>query len=147
MGQKVRYDGQIKGLNSRIISQLEQKARLFPFCPEVAGGLPVPRPPAEIIAHDGFDVLDGKACIINKNNIDVTDFFIKGANLALEFTKKNNITHAILKEKSPSCGTKMIYDGTFTNKIKMGCGVTAALLSSNNIEIISDEDLGAFFIV
>jgi uncharacterized protein YbbK (DUF523 family) len=120
---------------------LRSKAVIIPFCPEVAGGLPVPRNPAEIDGKDGFDVLDGKATVKNKIGDDVTLFYLNGAAKALETAIKNNIKAAILKEKSPSCGNSSIYDGSFAGTLKHGKGVTAALFERNGIRVFNENEI------
>jgi uncharacterized protein YbbK (DUF523 family) len=111
------------------------KGNLFPVCPEVLGGLTVPRVPAEIQGGDGGDVLDGKACMVNMDGVDVTSQFLKGAQAALSIAKNIGATEALLTERSPSCGCGKIFDGTFSDKLKDGDGVTAALLKRNGIKV------------
>lgn len=100
------------------------------ICPEVDGGLKVPRLPCEI--------KDGK--VINTESDDMTEYFIAGAVKTLETAQNYGIKKAILKEKSPSCGSTYIYDGTFSKTLIKGEGITARLLRSNDIEVISSED-------
>ena len=114
---------------------------IFPFCPEVSGGLPTPRPPAEIKGGTGDDVLQDKAKVVNKEGQDVTAAFIEGAQKCAQLCKEKGITVAILKQRSPSCGSKAIYDGTFSGKIIAGQGVTAALLTSIGIKVYGEDDL------
>lgn len=140
MGQYCRYDGQT---NSEICSQLV-KDRLLPVCPEQLGELPIPRPPAEITGGNGQDVLDGRACVKTKTGQDVTANFLLGARKVLAVARNHKITCAIFKERSPSCGSRYVYDGTFSGKLIKGCGVTTALLRKNDIEVFSEEDLLAF---
>lgn len=117
------------------------EGRLVPFCPEVAGGLPVPRPPAEIVGGDGADVLDGAARVVADTGEDVTEAFVAGARLALETARRAGARVALLKESSPSCGSRMIYDGTFTGTWVAGDGVTAALLEREGIRVFGEEGL------
>jgi len=112
-----------------------------PFCPEQAGGLTTPRSPSEIIGGDGMDVLQGKARVINDKGEDVTEAFVKGAEEALKLARLIGADTAILKSKSPSCGTKCVYDGTFSGKLREGMGVTAALLLSEGIKILDSSEL------
>ena len=95
-----------------------------PVCPEQLGGLPTPRTPADLVGGDGHDVLAGRASVINREGPDVTPYFIQGAQQCLAIASSQNITSAILKARSPSCGLLPVI------------GVTAALLSANGIEII-----------
>ncbi|MDP3283169.1 MAG: DUF523 domain-containing protein [Desulfobacterales bacterium] len=141
LGERVRYDGLIVPLSEIMTNLLRSKAVIIPFCPEVAGGLPVPRNPAEIDGKDGFDVLDGKATVKNKIGDDVTLFYLNGAAKALETAIKNNIKAAILKEKSPSCGNSSIYDGSFAGTLKHGKGVTAALFERNGIRVFNENEI------
>ena len=115
--------------------------QLLPFCPEVSGGLPTPRPPAEIKGGTGDDVLQGKTKVVNKEGQDVTAAFIEGAQKCAQLCKEKGITVAILKQRSPSCGSKAIYDGTFSGTTISGQGVTAALLTSMGIKVYGEDDL------
>lgn len=139
LGVNCKYNG-MNNLNSDVIKLLSEE-RLIPVCPEQLGGCPTPRPPVEIICGDGRDVLDGKGRVISKNGEDVTQNFIRGANEVLKLAKTLGIKKAILKERSPSCGICSIFDGTFSGKTRSGSGVTAQLLKSNGITVISEEDL------
>lgn len=141
LGEQTRYDGFVLPLSDKIINDLKSVAALIPFCPEVAGGLSVPRSPSEISCKDGFYVLDRKASVKTLTGYDVTAFFIKGAQKALEAAANNNIRAAVLKENSPSCGSTFICDGTFTRTLKRGKGVTAALLERNGIRVFSEKNI------
>ena len=111
----------------------------IPVCPEQLGGLPTPRPPAEIVGGDGFDVLDGRARVVDRDGNDVTEAFVNGAREALKIAQTAGAGRAILKENSPSCGSSFVYDGTFSGKKVSGVGVTAALFIRNGIEVQSEE--------
>jgi len=113
-------------------------------CPELLGGLTVPREPAEIIGGNGEDVLDGKASVIGKSGKDVTKLFIEGAFATLKKAQELNATLVVLKEFSPSCGSSMIYNGEFKGQKIVGNGVTTALLKRNGINVISEEQLSDF---
>ena len=115
--------------------------QLVAFCPEVAGGLSTPRPPAEIQGGTGADVLQGTASVMNKIGEDVTAAFVDGAQKCAELCKQKGITVAILKQRSPSCGSKAIYDGTFSDKTIAGQGVTAALLTNCGVKVYGEDDL------
>jgi uncharacterized protein YbbK (DUF523 family) len=112
-----------------------ERGELFVVCPEVFGGLSVPRVPAEIVGGDGNDVLDGKAKVLNMEGSDVTAEFLRGAQETLRIAKSVGATEALLTEKSPSCGCGKIFDGTFTDKFIAGDGVTAALLKRNGVKV------------
>ena len=124
-----------------MLDEWQKGGRLIAFCPEVAGGLSVPRLPAEIQSDDGNAVLDGTAKVFDNQGNDVSENFINGAKKALETAKSNNIKVAILKSKSPSCGSSFIYDGTFSSIQKVGHGVTTALLERNGIKVFSDLEI------
>ncbi len=109
----------------------------FPVCPEVLGGLPVPRAPSEIVGGDGSDVLAGKTKVQNIEGADVTAQFVKGAYSVLEIARSVGAKEALLTEKSPSCGSGKIFDGTFNEKFVTGDGVTVALLKKNHIKVKS----------
>jgi uncharacterized protein YbbK (DUF523 family) len=111
------------------------KGDLFPVCPEVLGGLSVPRVPAEIVGGHGVNVLEGGAKVVNMEGVDVTAEFVKGAQAVLEIARSVGAKEALLTEKSPSCGCGCIFDGTFTDKFREGDGVTAALLKQNGIKV------------
>ncbi len=110
------------------------------MCPEQTGGLPTPREPAEIEkGKTAKDVLEGNGKIVTKSGQDVTQQFLEGAKRTLAFCKELNCTKAILKARSPSCSSTLIYDGTFSGNKVVGNGLTAELLKQNGIEVY-DED-------
>lgn len=137
LGQPVRYDGASKKLNDQRqrnwLQQLQHNQQLVVICPEVAGGLPVPRPPAEIVADR----------VITQQQVDVTDAFNKGAHAALDLCLQHNIKFALLKARSPSCGNEEIYSGQFNGNLIPGMGVTTKLLNENGITVYSEEQLPA----
>ena len=140
LGQLVRYKGD--GCAQQILLAPEVRAHLVPVCPEVAGGLPAPRPPAEIQGvGGGVGVWNCSALVINNVGQDVSDEYKKGALIALAYTKTHNITAAILKERSPSCGTHAIYDGSFSGRKISGQGVAAAVLADAGVPLYSEEEL------
>jgi len=141
MGGLFRYDGKQKKLDHDLIRKWETQGRLVPFCPEVAGGLKIPRPPAQIVNGDGLDVLENKARVQTSTGEDVTQAFVTGAQAALELTRTHGIKIAILKAKSPSCGSDCIYDGTFENRLVPGIGVTTAVLRENGVDIFSELEI------
>lgn len=136
-GIACRYDG-----NDNLVSQIEellQREDTILVCPEVLGGLPTPRPSAEIIGGNGDDVLDGKAKVMTKEGQDVTEAFVRGAYKALEQIKDLNPEYIILKERSPSCGSSTIYTGEFNGNKQTGYGVTTALFKRHGFKVISEE--------
>jgi uncharacterized protein YbbK (DUF523 family) len=139
LGEPVRYDGQTVGVNDPMLLRWQKERRLVSICPEVAGGLSVPRERAEILDGDGNGVLAGTARVVDRSGEDITVFFIKGAQHVLETARSKNIGIAILTEKSPSCGSTMIYDGRFSGVRRPGSGVTAAHLEQNGIRVFSQH--------
>lgn len=133
LGENCRYDGNNNFVE--IISEYLHDFNLIGVCPEILGGLPIPRPPAEI--QDGL--------VITSTNIDVTKNFYFGAQKTLEIAKLNDVKIAILKEKSPSCGSTKIYDGTFSKSLIKGEGVTTSLLRKNNIIVLNEHNFIDFF--
>jgi uncharacterized protein YbbK (DUF523 family) len=121
------------------LQALAMQGHILPLCPEVVGGLPIPRPPAEIQGGDGNDVLEGRAKVVNIEGKDVTAEFLAGAQKALLVAHRWGIKVAILKARSPSCGVGQIYDGSFSGRLVEGDGVTAALLKREGIIVISEE--------
>jgi uncharacterized protein YbbK (DUF523 family) len=115
--------------------------KYIPVCPEQLGGLPTPRSPVEIVNGSGEDVLSGGKRAHGKDGRDVTAEFIKGAEEVLKIARTFPVTAAILKERSPSCGSSLIYDGTFQHVAKPGQGVTAALLKKFNIPVYSEQEI------
>ncbi len=140
-GERVRYDGQLSPLDHPLIRQLALQDRLVKFCPEMAGGLPMPRPPAEIVSGSGQDVLTGHAPVKTIQGEDVSRAFISGAEQALSLAVKQGVKAAILKQRSPSCGKSEIYDGTFSGTRIPGTGVTAALMRQHGILVFSEDDM------
>jgi len=122
------------------LQALAAQGRALPLCPEVLGGLPTPRPPAEIQGGDGSDVLEGRARVVNIEGEDVTAEFLAGAQKALQIARQWHIKEAILKARSPSCGAGQIYDGSFSGQLMEGDGVTAALLKQEGIIVKSEEE-------
>lgn len=128
-GLHCRYDGGEKPNNEVIRLVAEGKA--IPVCPEQLGGLSTPRLPAEII--------DGR--VIREDGVDVTSEFERGAQDALTLAKLAGAKSAILKAKSPSCGSGRIYDGSFSAKVIPGDGIMAELFKKNGIAVQTEEDL------
>ena len=131
LGVPCRYDGASK---DKGIKNKYPKLKFVEICPEVMGGLSTPRKPAEIL-QEKVVTIDGD---------DVTKEFEDGAKLALEVALKNDCSVAILKARSPSCGSGLAYDGTFSGNLVQGDGVLTALLKENGIVVFSEEDLEEF---
>ena len=128
-GIKCRYNGTAKPCEKVIVLVKEGKA--ISVCPEQLAGLPTPRASCEIKGEK----------IISKTGEDLTEKFQKGAEEALKIAKLNNCKEAILKSHSPSCGSRKIYDGSFTGNLIDGDGIFTKLLKENNIKVISEEGL------
>jgi uncharacterized protein YbbK (DUF523 family) len=141
VGEHVRYNGVAMEFDNQILKYWRRNGLVVTICPEVAGGLSVPRPSSEISGGDGSQVLNGLKKIINVNGQDVTKYFIKGAQKALLLARFHKIKLAILKEGSPSCGSSYIYDGSFSKIKKSGKGVTAALLEQNDFRVFSEREI------
>ncbi|MGH2785772.1 MAG: DUF523 domain-containing protein [Actinomycetota bacterium] len=122
---------------------LMTEGRGVAVCPEVAGGLPVPRPEAEIVGGHGPDVLDGRARVVSIDGEDVTENYLRGAEVAIGAARRSGARLAVLKARSPSCGCGAIYDGSFEDRTVAGDGVTAAALKRQGLDVVTDEDVEA----
>jgi len=140
LGIRCAWNGKDNYESDKAIKLLDSET-LIPVCPEQLGGLNTPRAPQEIQGGTGEDVLDGKCKVLNRNGEDVTREFITGAEETLKIARQFHIKEFIGKANSPSCGCGQIYDGTFSQKLIAGDGVTTALLKRNGIGVISEEDL------
>lgn len=129
LGCPCRYDGKSKPHES--ILALLGEHTLIPICPEQMGGLATPRPPAE--RKDGG--------VFTENGGDVTEQYRRGAEEALHLAKLYGCICAVLKERSPSCGSGQVYDGSFSRTLVAGDGVTAALLKANGITVLGESEV------
>jgi len=142
LGEAVRYNGGDMRCDDNILLRWQRDGRVISVCPEVGGGLPVPRPRAEITdGADGMQVLAGNAKVFDSNGRDVTAYLVCGAEHALERARAMRIRIAVLKEGSPSCGTGHTFDGSFTDTRVPNRGVTAALLRQAGIHVFSEARL------
>lgn len=135
LGERVRYHGGDSRLDHPTLRRWQEEGRLVPLCPEVTGGLPIPRPAAEITdTPDGLKVLtaDGR---------DVSDAFVSGATAAVATCVAYGIHVAILKDGSPSCGVRSIYDGSFSGRRIAGAGITAAALAASGVRVFSEDEI------
>ncbi len=132
LGNACRYDGRSK--ECKEIMGLASKVEFVPVCPEQLGGLFTPRLPSEIKGNK----------VVNSEGKDVTKEYTRGAKLALDIAKENNCKIAILKENSPSCGNKEIYDGSFSGRKVIGAGVTVRLLQKAGIRVYNEKELDLF---
>ena len=129
LGVGCRYDGESKPLMQTVA--LMERYHLIPICPEQLGGLPTPRDPSERLG----------GAVVTKQGADVTAQFSRGAAQVLHLARLFGCKIAVLKARSPSCGSGTIYDGSFSGRLTPGDGVTAALLRENGITVYSEEDL------
>lgn len=142
LGHRVRYDGGAHGPFD-LLGRWQAEGRVVALCPEVAGGLPTPRPPAEIPGGQGVQVLDGQLAVMTVDGEDVSAAFLAGAEQALTLVERHGIRLALLKARSPSCGNRENYDGSFTGVRVAGEGVTAALLRRAGVQVFNEDELAA----
>ncbi len=129
-GENCRYDG--KNCRDPIVEELVRRGEAIAVCPEMLGGLGVPREICEITRDE-----NGNVAVFSLSGKDCTKNFLKGAGEVMRIARENKITKAILKSLSPSCGFGKVYDGTFSGSLKDGNGVTAELLHKNGIQVCS----------
>ena len=137
LGEQVRYDGGALTVTEKFLHQWLRDGWVIPCCPEVEAGMSIPRPPCEIHAGDGKDVLAGGSRVLQENGTDTTDLFLRGAHKALDLCREHHVQIAVLTESSPSCGSHTIHDGCFSGTKITGTGVTTALLLQNGIQVFS----------
>lgn len=130
LGESVRYDGKSKQYNIDLL--IDRGIKLISCCPEVDGGLSIPRPPSEIQKNGS---------VLNCDGEDVTIAFEKGAFTALNLVNKHAIKIAIMKSKSPSCSNKMIYDGSFSRNPIKGQGMTVRLLVEHGVKVFDETEI------
>jgi len=133
IGENVKYDGGNNALHVKILEQWREEGVLVPLCPEVLGGLDVPRPACEVI--------QGTTRVVCKTGEDVSVAFAKGAHESLRIAQEEGACMAILKARSPSCGKDIIYDGTFTSTRVEDSGITCKMLQESGIAVFSEEEL------
>jgi uncharacterized protein YbbK (DUF523 family) len=140
LGINCKYNG---GNNkSEKLMNILDRYGFIPVCPEQLGGMTTPRKPNELIEQKEGRL--DSIFVADKEGKDNTEHFIRGGEETLNIAKKFNIKYAILKERSPSCGSNFIYDGTFSGVIVPGMGVTAKLLTENGIKVYSEEQIDKF---
>ena len=142
-GRPIRFNETNVEVASTIWDRWEAEGRLVSFCPELAAGFPVPRPPAEIVDATATVILSGRGAVREDNGTDVTAQFVEGARLAVERASSAGCVAAVLTDGSPSCGTTYVYDGSFTGGTKPGLGVTAQLLRDHGIAVFSEKQIQA----
>lgn len=142
LGRRVRYNGSDKTSGYQtILNRWAQEGWLVPLCPEIAVGFPTPRPPAEIQGSGGTEVLEGHARIVEDTGRDVTALYQKAAEDAVSFARRNGCQHAVLTDGSPSCGSSVIYDGSFKGVQKAGMGSTTAALRRSGVRVWSEKEI------
>ncbi len=138
-GEKCKYSGG-DNYNQAVMDYCKNK-EVIKVCPEVMGGLSIPRPPAEIVGGSAKEVLEGKAKILNSQGTDVTEAFIRGAEEVVKMAQMHKITEAVLKANSPSCGKGYVYNGNFCGKLIEGNGLTTQLLLNEGIIVKTEKEL------
>ncbi|MGG6309971.1 DUF523 domain-containing protein [Paenibacillus macerans] len=136
-GLQVRYNG--TDCLHEALARLVAEKRALTVCPELLGGFATPREPAEILGGEGSDVLEGNARVVDRSGRDVTEMYLRGAYETLRIARDVGADKVVLKEFSPSCGSQMIYDGTFSGEKRIGGGVTVALLRKEGIQVLSEK--------
>ena len=131
-GINCKFNGENNLLNRDVLDEISKKYHLLFICPEVFGGLSTPREPAEMKG----------GLVVTKTAKDVSENFKFGAEICLKIAKLNGCKKAILKARSPSCGSGQIYDGSFSKKLIFGDGVAAKLLKENGILVFSEDEIG-----
>ena len=130
LGFECKYCGGSNKLTEQQLAALGERFRLIPVCPETAGGLPTPRDPSERLGDK----------VVSNQGRDVTAQYQKGADTALWLARRYDCKAALLKEKSPSCGSGQIYDGSFTGTLVPGDGVAAQLLKEEGLIVFGESD-------
>lgn len=143
LGEPIRYDGRDNenkvSAHQAALEQWKRNGWIVPVCPETLGGLPTPRPAAEITGGSGSDVLNAQARVLTQTGRDVSAEFIAGAQRTLTVALQHNAIAALLAARSPSCGNTEIYNGAFKGELQAGMGVTAALLEQHGIRCFNPE--------
>lgn len=131
LGGNCRYDGGNNALSEEVIAALRARWELLPVCPERDGGMSTPRIPSERRGES----------VVNRAGEDVTAFFTRGAEIALRTARDAGCRYALLKERSPSCGSGLIYDGSFTGTLVPGDGLAAEALRAAGIAVYGENGL------
>lgn len=134
LGNRVRYDGGHHLLEHPIINHWQREGRLIAACPEILGGLPTPRPPAEIQGR--FPIL-----VATREGADVTPEFLAGAEQTMEIAQRHRCCCALMKANSPSCGNHRTYDGSFTGRHINAPGVAAQELLRHGIPVFNEKEV------
>lgn len=131
LGFSCKYSGGSNRLSDGQLARLRECFRLIPVCPETAGGLPTPREPSERLGDKVF----------SRQGRDVTEEYHEGAQTAVALARRYGCRAALLKEKSPSCGSGLIYDGSFTGRLTQGDGLAAERLKEAGLIIFGESDI------
>lgn len=140
LGINCNYRGK-NSLSTELLKLLDRYV-LVPVCPEQLGGLETPRKCSEIKGGRGWNQ---NARVITQSGKDVTSEFLKGAEETLKVAVLTGASLAILKSRSPSCGSSNVYDGSFNSIIVPGSGVTAWYLRQNGIEVYNENELSFIY--
>lgn len=127
LGERCRYDGGAKPHEA--VCSLASRVKAHPVCPECAGGLPIPRPPAERV----------DTRVLMRDGTDVTSAFVSGAQACKDEVLAHGVSLAVLKARSPSCGTGFVYDGRYSGTLVRGDGIFAELLKKEGICVVTEE--------
>ena len=142
LGENVRFDGKILKITDERIFKWAKEKRFVPICPETMSGLLVPRVPCEIEpGKTAQDVLEGKGKILGQDGRDYTEDYLFGAQASVNLAKRHHVRVAILKQRSPSCGTHQVYDGYFSSNLVDGTGITALLLQQSGVKVFDETQL------
>jgi len=133
LGAEVRHHGGAATVEHPVLRRWREEGRIVGVCPEIAGGLPAPRPPSEIRGMR----------VVTREGHDVTAVFESGARMAVGVARELGIRVAVLKSRSPSCGIGQIYDGTFSGRLVDGDGITAAALRHEGVQVFDEYQLDA----
>ena len=139
LGRECRYDGG----HSQIPELEHLDVELIPVCPEEAGELGIPRPPAEL-TETAKDVVEGRGKIINKNDDNLTQQFLDGSQKEISKLKSINAQIVVLKSRSPSCRYGQVYDGTFTGNLCKGNGIFSQMCEDEGVKVISSDNIDSF---
>lgn len=134
LGESVRYDGRDNRINSSFLDDLRAENRVVAACPEVLGGLSVPRSPATIEKRFPIEIID-------LDRIDVTPEFVIGAETTLDIAKKHGVIAALMKAKSPSCGNEDIPSHSFSGRENSGAGLAAQELMKAGIPVFNENQI------
>ncbi len=135
LGLRCRFDGASRPLSKELLDRLKEEFELISICPEQLGGLATPREPAERVG--------GR--VVSRCGVNLTDEYLRGAEEALKMAREFDCRYALMKERSPSCGSGEIYDGSFEKNLIAGDGVTVELLRKNGIEVFGEGDIEKLF--